>query len=464
MMILALALLGSLEGGDVSVRAARATFNAAIVERDAAAIGRLLAPGYHIVTGRSDQSHGAASEQEKWKERFADDSTVSYVRTPREIRVNEAWGLAEESGDWAGSYTAAGSVAKASGVYSAKWQRAVDRRWLLQAEVFTTMRCDGAAAACVPPEPIPAVPAPATRVPERPVVLKLRVTVLSTMLAGGLAGVGEWGFAALVEADGRRLLIDTGARPETVLKNAAELGIDLSDVTDLVITHNHGDHTGGLVTLRRELRAKNPTALSRAHVGASIFEPRVQPSGRDANGLLPIKAAYEALDGAFVVHERPTSLMPGVWLTGPIPRVHAERNWSGSLKVRRGDELIEDTVAEDSAIVIETAEGLIVITGCGHAGVVNTVQYARKSLAMAPVHAVIGGLHLFGATDEQLAWTAAKLREASVIHLLGAHCTGIEAVYRLRDLANLSRKTAVVGSVGASFTLGQGIDPLPLAR
>ena len=267
-----------------------------------------------------------------------------------------------------------------------------------------------------------------------------------------------------MEADGKRLLIDTGARPETVLKNAAELGIDLSDVTDLVITHNHGDHTGGLVTLRRELRAKNPLALSRAHVGASIFEARVQPDGGDTNGLLPIKAAYEALGGVFVVHERPTSLMPGVWITGPIPRVHAERNWSGSLKVRRGDELIEDTVAEDSAIVIETAEGLVVITGCGHAGVVNTVQYARKSLGMAPVHAVIGGLHLFGATDEQLAWTSAKLRDASVVHLLGVHCTGMEAVYRLRDLANLSRKTAVVGSVGASFTLGQGIDPLPLAR
>lgn len=464
MTILALALLAVLEGGDREVRDARARFNAAIVERDAAAIGRLLAPGYHIVTGRSDHSHGASAEQAKWKERFAADPTVSYLRTPREVRVNEAWGLAEELGDWAGSYAIAGAAAKASGVYSAKWQRTVDGRWLLQAEVFTTMRCEGPAAACVPPEPIPATPAPATRAPERPSVTKLKVTVLSTMLAGGLAGVGEWGFAALVEADGRRLLVDTGARPETVLKNSAELGIDLSDVTDLVITHNHADHTGGLLTLRRELRAKNPAALSRAHVGASIFEPRLQPNGSDTNGLLPLKAGYEALGGAFVVHDRPTSLMPGVWLTGPVPRVHAERNWSGSMKVRRGGELMEDTVAEDSAIVIETAEGLVVITGCGHAGVVNIVEFARKSLAMAPVHAVIGGLHLFGATDEQLAWTAAKLREASVAHLLGAHCTGIEAVFRVRDLANLSRKTAVVGSVGSSFTLGQGIDPLPLAR
>ena len=87
----------------------------------------------------------------------------------------------------------------------------------------------------------------------------VRVTVLSTMLAGDLGrGIGEWGFAALLEVDGRRLLLDTGERPETVLRNANELGIDLSDVTDLVITHNHGDHTGGLVTLRRELARRTP--------------------------------------------------------------------------------------------------------------------------------------------------------------------------------------------------------------
>ena len=92
------------------------------------------------------------------------------------------------------------------------------------------------------------------------------MTILSTMLAD-TKGLGEWGFAALVEADGRRLLFDTGARPETVLNNARELGIDLSGVTDVVLSHHHGDHTGGLLTLRRELRKANPAALSRAYVG-----------------------------------------------------------------------------------------------------------------------------------------------------------------------------------------------------
>src|SRR5262252_10103996 len=95
---------------------------------------------------------------------------------------------------------------------------------------------------------------PAGAAPNR--VSALKITVLSTMLAD--AGIGEWGFAALVEVDGKRILFDTGARPRTVLENARELGIDLSNITDVVLSHNHGDHTGGLLTLRRELAKQNP--------------------------------------------------------------------------------------------------------------------------------------------------------------------------------------------------------------
>ena len=118
----------------------------------------------------------------------------------------------------------------------------------------------------------------------------LKVTVLDTMLAGDLGrGIGEWGFAAVVEVDGQRLLFDTGQRPETVLHNARELGIDLSGITDVVITHNHGDHTAGLVTLRREMAKKNPKALSRAHVARGIFDRRPGPNGAEGNGLLPVQ-------------------------------------------------------------------------------------------------------------------------------------------------------------------------------
>src|SRR3954452_9788162 len=84
----------------------------------------------------------------------------------------------------------------------------------------------------------------------------LKVTVLSTMMAE--RGIGEWGYAALVEVDGRRILYDTGARPETVLANAREFGIDLSSVQDVILSHNHDDHTGGVCTLRKALQAKDP--------------------------------------------------------------------------------------------------------------------------------------------------------------------------------------------------------------
>jgi 7,8-dihydropterin-6-yl-methyl-4-(beta-D-ribofuranosyl)aminobenzene 5'-phosphate synthase len=285
------------------------------------------------------------------------------------------------------------------------------------------------------------------------------------MLAGDPGrGLGEWGFAAVVDVDGRRLLIDAGQRPETVLRNAAELQIDLSDVIDIVITHNHGDHTGGLITLRRELAKKNPKALSRAHVAKGIFDPRPGPGGAEGNGLLPFKAEYEALGGQFVEHAGPVQLSPAVWLTGPVPRVHPERNWSAPGRARTAAGVVEDTIPEDASVIVDTADGLVVISGCGHAGVINTVDYARKVVRQAPILAAVGGFHLFAASDATLQWTGGKLKEAGLGYLIGAHCTGLEAVYRLRALLGLPRDRAVVGAVGSSFTLGAGITALALAR
>ena len=298
----------------------------------------------------------------------------------------------------------------------------------------------------------------------------VKVTVLSTMLVGNTAsGIGEWGFAAVLEVDGRRLLVDTGARAETVLQNAGELKIDLSTITDLVITHNHADHTGGLLVLRRELAKKNPAALSRVHVPKGIFYPRPGPSGQEGNGLLPLKAQYEASGGTFVEHAGPTAVMPGVTLLGPVPRVHPERNFGSPRggpvgRVQTPEGLVDDNVLEDTSLVVDTAEGLVLISGCGHSGIINAMEYARKTVRAAPVYAAMGGFHLFAASDETLAWTAGKLKEFGVRQLMGAHCTGIEALYRLRQLVGLSREAAIVGAVGASYTHGKGFDPTVLAR
>lgn len=298
-----------------------------------------------------------------------------------------------------------------------------------------------------------------------PKVGSLRIVILSTMLAE--EGVGEWGFAAYVEADGHRLLFDTGARPRTVLENARELGVDLAGIDEVVLSHNHADHTGGLLTLRSELSRDRKGALATAHVGRGIFWPRPGRDGAGNNHALQIKPEYERGGGTFVVHDGPVALFPGAWLTGPVPRVHPERNWSrgsGTGKVVSDAGEVEDTIPEDQSLVFDTAQGLVILSGCGHAGVVNTAVYARKIVREALLHALVGGFHLYALDDARLDWTADQLKAMGVQNLVGAHCTGLEAVYRLRSRLGLSRATAVVGAVGASFVLGKGIDPRDLAR
>jgi 7,8-dihydropterin-6-yl-methyl-4-(beta-D-ribofuranosyl)aminobenzene 5'-phosphate synthase len=291
----------------------------------------------------------------------------------------------------------------------------------------------------------------------------LRILILSTMLAD--EGIGEWGFAALVEADGRRILFDTGNRPRTVLENAAELKVELAQVPEVVLSHNHWDHTGGLLTLRRELRGREPAALARVHVGRGLFWSRPSADGAgESNLALKNREDFVAAGLVFVEHEGPQQILPGVWLTGPVPRVHPERNFGAPRRVRTPDGLVEDTIPEDQSLVIDTDRGLVIVTGCGHAGIVNTAEYARKIVRAAPLHAVLGGLHLYSLDDERLDWTADKLRSFGLENLLGAHCTGIEAVYRIRRRAGLTRKSCMVGAVGATFVLGEGIDPRDLAR
>lgn len=286
-------------------------------------------------------------------------------------------------------------------------------------------------------------------------VRALKITVLSTMLSDD--GVGEWGYAALVEVDGRRILFDTGAKPDTVLRNAALLKIDLSTVEDVVLSHNHPDHTGGLLTLRRAVMARNAAALSRVHVARGFFTPWT----KNSPPIFADRPAYEATGGRFIEHPGPVEIAPGVWLTGPVPRHTAERNYGVGL-LAAGAPAAD--VPEDQALMIETAEGTVLLTGCGHAGIVNLVDDARAMKLAGPVAAVIGGLHLYEADDAALAWAASKLKAAGLRYLLAGYCTGIEPTVRIRALAGLDRAHAAYGGVGSSFTLGKGIDAGAIGR
>ena len=137
----------------------------------------------------------------------------------------------------------------------------------------------------------------------------------------------------------------------------------------------------------------------------------------------------------------------------------------GGKLVRPDGSLGPDDVPEDMAMVFDTVDGLVVLAGCGHAGLINTLEHAQKTVRPdAKVHAVVGGLHLAGTSPEKLDWTGKKLVELGLEHLHGGHCTGIAPVYHLREVVGLPRESALVGAVGATFELGKGITPLWLAR
>ena len=334
--------------------------------------------------------------------------------------------------------------------------------------MVSAVLCLGIATLAGPPRPRPQSAAGSPVRDSRAEVKTLKITILSTMLADD--GIGEWGFSALVEVDGRKILFDTGARPNTVLENAKELKIDLSDVQDVILSHFHDDHTTGLMTLRREYAKKNPNALSRVHVAKGIFLERRGKNGNAqaaigaTNPMIAMKKEFEASGGKFVEHDKVDEIFPGVWLTGPVPRVYPEKNYAAGVEVKEDGKWVEDNVPDDQSLVFNTDQGLVLLAGCGHSGIINTLTYARKEIRPAPIDAAIGGFHLFNASDETLDWTADKLKEFQTAQLMGAHCTGIESVYHLRQKMGLNRHNCVVGTVGATFDLKDGIKTGHIAR
>ncbi len=296
------------------------------------------------------------------------------------------------------------------------------------------------------------------------IVKDLKITILSTMLAQQ-AGIGEWGFSALIEADSVKILFDVGGRETTVLENCKELNIDLSNVPMLVLSHSHKDHTTGWLPLRNAMSAINKKALSITHVAMGIFDTRLSSKGNEDKSLQKDSLLYIQTDGTVIQHNKFEEISPGIFLTGPVPRIYPEKNYPLTAKKKDASgNIIEDNIPEDMSLVIRTEKGLVLLSGCGHSGIINTIEHMKNNLQQQPLVAAIGGFHLFQNTDEQIKWTADQLKKSGIRYFMGAHCTGIEPVYQIRQWANLKRGECIVGSVGATFDLDKGFTAGPLTK
>lgn len=239
----------------------------------------------------------------------------------------------------------------------------------------------------------------------------------------------EHGFAAWVEAGDSRILFDTG-QLGAMQANAAKLGIELKQAEALVLSHGHFDHTGTLPIFLAENTAAYVYFAHGLHIDRYSCKPDTP-----VRSIGMSDASREALAqvSAERLHEltSPYYLAPGIGITGPVPRASSFEDVGGPFFLdpeSHNDDLIED----DQSMWIETDKGLVILLGCCHAGLVNTIDYIRKFSGIQKVRGVIGGMHLVNADQQRLSQTFKAMIDWEPEFLVPCHCTGANAVQQMQ--------------------------------
>ena len=253
----------------------------------------------------------------------------------------------------------------------------------------------------------------------------LRIVVLVENTVSTEDLVAEHGLSVWIETGGKRFLFDTG-QGGALAVNARVLGIPLETADAVCLSHGHYDHTGGLIHV---LIKGRPTVYRHPASLDMKYSCRVMGKARDI-GMPPEvrELVRSAPDLRWI--QGPTEVWPGMFLTGPVPRLTGFEDTGGAFYSDEACRMPDD-LPDDQAAFLDTDEGLVVILGCAHAGVINTLRYILEISGKTRIRAVMGGMHLLFAGERRMRETVSALRELDVRALYPAHCTGSEAAGRL---------------------------------
>lgn len=253
----------------------------------------------------------------------------------------------------------------------------------------------------------------------------VRITILSENSTADPVFLTEHGLSLWIEYGDRRVLFDTG-QSDQLVRNAEALGIDLCEAEAIVLSHGHYDHTGGLATVL------NIAADAKIYLHPAAIEPKYSRKADGARYIGMPESARKAIDGRDVVWTvTATEIVPGMIATGEVPRSSSFEEVGGAFFLDE-DCKEADQLTDDQSLFFESEKGLVVIAGCAHSGIVNTVDYIAELTGDKRMHAVFGGMHLLRAGEMRLERTIEAFRRYEIQRLVPLHCTGQRAVESFR--------------------------------
>ena len=237
---------------------------------------------------------------------------------------------------------------------------------------------------------------------------------------------GEWGLSVLLRTNSRSILFDTG-RSGSVVSNARVLGVDLQAIDTIVLSHGHLDHTGGL---RKVLQQVGKPVDVIAH--PDVWEDKYIEISEEPERFINIpfrKQELERLGAVFVFSKEPFEIADKIVTTGEIPLTNdfesIEPPENMRRYIKRKDWREDDLILDDSALVVDSAQGLIVVLGCAHRGIINTLHHAQRITGKEKILAVLGGAHLHDATEAHLRFVIKSLKKLELQIVALNHCTGL---------------------------------------